>query len=362
MRALGLTVHGFSVEIFTDSLELVERITQDFYHFLGPAASSFPILRLTAQLGPIPQERIPQDVRGVRNKNSVAYQSGKVRVNLYDDVGGEALSVLNLEDPTQEKAEVFSPDMHRLHETTYLLILSRVGKLLERRGEHRVHAMGVSLHGRTLLALMPMGGGKTTLFMHLLGLPGAEILSDDSPLLKAGSGVMAFPLRVGIEPKARHFYEDMAYVDLSQHYVLKRRQYGEKLLIPLTAIKAPIYQGGVQPVVLVCGVKTEQTECRIVPTGWATFIWPLILNLVVGVGLPVMREYFIEGTLKDVWTIFRILVSRIRAALWLLKTSEKYKVFLASDPRRNAEAMDQLVRSSFGKSAKYARPAVNPTP
>ena len=43
--------------------------------------------------------------------------------------------------------------------------------------------MGVSKNGRSVIAMLPMKGGKTTLFSNLIKDKDVEIISDDTPIV-----------------------------------------------------------------------------------------------------------------------------------------------------------------------------------
>jgi hypothetical protein len=130
----------------------------------------------------------------------------------YLDYFGSALAVY---DRSRNYLTVESVDTHRLHEITYLSILSRVGELLERRGLHRLHALAVGRHGETALFMMDSGGGKST---HGLGFLRSsdryELISEDSPLTDRRGRVHTFPLRFGVLPPLpegiaeEHIYHD----------------------------------------------------------------------------------------------------------------------------------------------------------
>ena len=84
----------------------------------------------------------------------MTYDQGNIRFN---DYYGKALTIYNYE---HELGEIYSNDLHKLHEICYLSILSRVGKKLDMRGYHKVHAFGIVKNGKALMGVMPGKGGK----------------------------------------------------------------------------------------------------------------------------------------------------------------------------------------------------------
>jgi len=69
--------------------------------------------------------------------NAVCYDAGDVR---YNDYGGKALSAI---DFRRDSVTIVSRDYDLLYEVAYLVVQSRVGERLDRRGVHRLHALGL---------------------------------------------------------------------------------------------------------------------------------------------------------------------------------------------------------------------------
>ncbi len=57
------------------------------------------------------------------------------------------------------------------YEAAYLFLLSRIGEALDQRHLHRIHALALEYFGRAVLAVFPMGGGKSTLGAAMLRFP-----------------------------------------------------------------------------------------------------------------------------------------------------------------------------------------------
>lgn len=343
MQRASFLVYDICVQVESNSAELITRITKDLAFFYTNSNIEKKHFRIFTSLEEIPAYKIPLESRGVRNRNSVSFHQGSVRFN---DYYGQALSVYDFRNNT---AEIYSPWIDRLHEVTYLLILSRVGKELEKKGIHRMHAMGLSLNQKIILCLMPMGGGKTTLFLDLLKCLNAKIISDDSPLITRRGMVLPFPLRIGIKPDMSERASVMEVVNWNQHYTLQRMRYGLKYLLPIVAVKRSVFQPENQPVYLLIGKRVNRKDCKIYRAS-ALKAFPMVfLNLVIGVGLPMMREYFFENNFMDWVQVFRIFMSRIKIAARLIKFSKKYQIELGTDPEINAEVVARLVSVSPSK-------------
>lgn len=333
---LRFDFHGVHVEVQSESDELLRTLVSDFRYFhreSDPTASP-PQLRVHATVGPIPNELIPLDDASRQSFNCLSYDQGEVLTN---DYYGEVLSILNRRT---EEAKLFGPDLHRLHEVTFLLILSRVGKILDMRGLHKIHAFGVELDGKFLIGSMPMRGGKSTLLQCLLENPKTAILSDDTPLVDRSGRLYPFPLRIGTDrpnPKLQIKPEFLSQFE--------RKQWGTKTLIDLAGLPNPVSKGGTGPIILFRGVRSRRPGCKIQRISRLRIFRELLSTLVIGIGLPMILEYFLERGFSDWPKRLYILVSRTRAALALALHSEAYRVSLGPDSDLNARALEKLVLS-----------------
>lgn len=276
-----------------------------------------------------PFEKLPQKPANNITTNALTYDCDDVRWN---DFHGEALSRY---DYQKKIGEIWCGDVDFLHELAYLLILSLTGKALDQRGFHKVHACGIRYKGRDILVMLPSMGGKTSLFLELATHPGVSLLSDDTPLISPAGVVLPFPLRLGIEripPSLK-----------GEFPVFKRKHYTPKFLVPLSALAAPLAQGAGSSTVLVFGYRSpfkSPVVSRISP--WRS--WQgLLQHMVVGLGLPMVIEYFVRHTPGDWLKLIGIALRRARAALRLLQRSESWNLYLSDDHRANARALLRLV-------------------
>ena len=322
--------YGVWAEVSTPCPELLERIELDFSHF-----HSFhpPPKRLHYQFcgekSSPPWQKIPPIPVSFQSANSMTYDVGTMR---YNDYYGEALS---LYDYGAERGEVYSDDLERLHEVLYLMILSRVGKKLDMRGLHKVHAFGIVKNRKALLGIMPMKGGKSTHFLELIKSMEVSILSDDGPLVSRSGKILPFPVRIGLEEGSEIEGIDDAFI-----YHLNRRHYGKKTLISMKGVPNAI-GGDYDESILIRGVRLNAPRCEIKRSPkWAMGI-ELIKFQVIGWGLPIIFEYFWENGPVDFGKKLTIALSRFLSSILLLWKSKTYTVFLGTDPKKNAQLIGQ---------------------
>ncbi len=115
----------------------------------------------------------------------------------YIDYFGRALVVF---DRAKQACDVYATDRDLMHEIVYLYFLSTVAQYLDRRGIHRIHALGVSHQGKGVLLLLPSGGGKSAIALQLLVQPDFLLLGEDTPLIDRRGRVLPFPFCLGVRP------------------------------------------------------------------------------------------------------------------------------------------------------------------
>lgn len=201
-------------------------------------------------------------------------------------------------------------DLDRVHERLYLTALSRIGEALDRRGLHRVHALGVG----DALILLPPGGGKSTLALRL-ELP---LLSEDTPLLDRRGFLHPFPFRLGL----REPHPD-------------GRRVGSKWLLQSSRwASSPVRCRHV-----LIGARTPGP-----PRLGACFALPyLVRDCLVGWGVPQVAELFLRLTPADIVAKAAIAASRLAAILHLCTTTPARRLWLGPDPDANARFVERVV-------------------
>jgi len=139
--------YGVSVFVESPEAELIRRLRSDFSFFVLQAADPGRAqIRIQAFLS-LPPDNLTAPSLGANarrkrvTRNCAIWDHGEARINRY---GNEAWVEYRFGD---DCAQVYSENLHRLHEVTYLLIQSRVGKQLDMKGLHRIHAMAIEKNG-----------------------------------------------------------------------------------------------------------------------------------------------------------------------------------------------------------------------
>ena len=318
--------YGEKLRLSSDSEELISRLSKDFSYFKRDEFQSSKY-SFEAWLQEAPKSERPSGVASKQSLQSLSFDYGHIR---YNDYHGKLLSRF---DYSSETAKLWSTDIEKLHEVSYLLILSRVGKALDLRGLNKVHAMSFTKGETSLIGMMPMKGGKSTLLANLLNDQSISIISDDCPIINLKGDIIPFPLRLGVDELSA----EAGLKDPEKNcYVLERDFYGTKKLISLEGL--PHSVGLVKPrQILFVGKRAPGQESKWTKVSKFSMIWPLFINKVVGLGLPMVMEYFWENGFIDFFRKARIAILRVISAMALLIKSECYEFQMSDKPQENAK-------------------------
>lgn len=319
---LDLDIHGTTVRVLSQHASL-DVLTLEFQYFIRPVDRlDFTIvLHLTSP----PWELLPSVAAARVSANSLEYNDGPRR---WHDFHGQALSS---HDPERRQGVIWSADPDRLHELAYLMILSFSGKALDQRGLHKVHACGFRYKNRDVLVMLPSHGGKTTLLIELARIPGVALLSDDTPLVDSQGRLHPFPLRLGVIESPLHLKGEFP--------IFKRNGHVDKYLIPLGQLGAPLAHGPGGPVTLLFAQRWRKPETNIQRLSPLESLRGLMTHMVIGVGLPMVMEWFVMHTWRDWLRLVGIAAKRSRAALRLWQHGDSYSFTMGTDPTHNARAL-----------------------
>lgn len=334
--------HGITLKVVSDDKESASFIASDFSYFnLDPSNKKIePQITISVYLSNPPLERIPEGtLAAYQTKDAVVYKSGDIR---YFDYFGKALVIY---DYHYESGEIHSLKREDLYEKCYLLIMSRLGELLDRKNLHRIHAMGLVFDGKAVLCLLPMGGGKTTLALSLLENREFSLLSEEVPLVSKTGILYPFPIRMGVN-------EDTP-LSIPEEYLkpFKRTHYNPKTLIDIRYFKNQI-SSVAEPGFIFIGKRLHSAHPKIIRTSFFRTFLSLFRLCVIGVGLPQMLEYILRFDLLDMARQFPILLSRLRSSLILIHKSKTYELHLSYDLRANAVLLTDFISSETKSEPK----------
>lgn len=320
-----LNLSGCGVEFACADPELAAAVAADFSAF--PSGGGAATVRLQARLEPV--QRPGLALLRLRTWSVLPSRPGLRRV-WYPE------GALCEYDYAARSGLIRAGSLALLKELSYLLILSRTGEELDRRGLHRLHAGALGRRGRALLFCGAQGTGKTTLLLELLKDREFSLLSDDTPLIAGDGTVLPFAVRVGLGPDSPHL------AGLGELRKFERRHYPPKRLLDIAAagirVSPPLPPGGFF-------LLRRAAAPRIVPAGRAAAAGELLRSLALGCGTPQLAEYFLRPEPADAARKTGILFSRLRAARALLSKTDFYIFEVGPDRAANAAVFKAFLNS-----------------
>lgn len=340
-------VHGaFAFAVTGTCPTAIDGLTRDFWFFRRHASAPAPVevFQIELLLEEPRYDGYPETDAAIYTARNVVYHVGGRRIL---DFGGRGLAEL---DASGQRFQMRSLDPDLLYEAAYLFLLSRIGEACDARGMSRLHAMAMSVRGRAVLAVLPMGGGKSTLSSALLEHAEIQILSDDSPFIGRTGRAFAFPLHIGLLAGPQQSVPP-AFVRLVQ-----RMEFGPKYLIDPEWFSERIVPTAV-PGVLIIGRRTLSMEPRVEPATYAQAMRALVPAMILGVGLFQGLEYLLQSRLFDLAGKTGVLVGRLRNAHALVRASQCYVLHLGRDSARNAARVVELAATlGEGRPSRPSEP------
>jgi hypothetical protein len=331
--AASFDVHGFRFSVHGNAEAALDGICEDFRFFSSdPDGGNDATVELLCERPPY--DSAPAGDAAIYTPRNVVYLAGGKR---YIDYHGRALGIL---DEASSSLKLYSEDPELLYEAAYLFLLSRIGQGLDRIGLHRLHALAVEVNGRAVLVLLPMGGGKSTLALHLMNLPGVRLLSDDSPWIDRRGRALAYPLRIGLLPGSEQS------IPSEHRRVIQRMEFGPKHLVNFSYFQDRV-SASAEPGAVFIGARTLAPECRIEEIGMAAALRPVIANGVIGLGLFQGLEFILQSSALELVKKTGLGLSRTRNCWQLLRRSRIYRVHLGRGAELNASTLLEFSRKLF---------------
>ena len=315
---------GLRIEVESACSELVEETQRDFSYFRAPDG---PVeVHIELHRSPPPFKGLPAIPASFSTPRNICFLDNDTS---YIDYFGRGLTIYNRK---QARCAVYGEDHDLVHEIAYLFILSTVGKWLDSRRVHRLHALGVSYRNRGILLLLSSGGGKSTIALRLLCEPGFLLLSEDTPLIDRRGQILPFPLRIGVHPEQE--------TGIPRQYLrtMKRMEFDPKTLIDIEYFRDRL---GTEtpPAYLLVGKRNLGEISEIVPLGRLRTFQALLNNMIVGLGVYQGLEFLLERGIWELVSKLGVVISRTYNSLLLLRSTKAYRFILGRDMDRNIQTV-----------------------
>jgi hypothetical protein len=326
-------VHGFRFCVTGAHSSSARMVAADFQFFQSD--DNQPAVRVELHTNAPPYGEAPAEVATNYTPRNVSFTVGETT---WLDYGGRALAVW---ERAAQLFRVYSEDLDLQYEAAYLFLLSRIGEALDQRHMHRIHALAMEYRDRAVLAILPMGGGKSTLGSALLEIPEFGFLSDDSPFIDSSGKVHAFPLRLGLLPGT----ENGIPPELKR--TIRRMEFGPKVVVNYEYFAERV-KASAEPGIVFLGRRSLAGECRIEPVSRGEQRRSIVADCVVGLGLFQGVEFVVRNSPMEILGKAGIAWSRYRNARKLFQRSEVYRLVLGRDAGRNAVTVFEFVAKRLG--------------
>jgi hypothetical protein len=281
-----------------------------------------------------PYSELPPLPASVITPRNVCFQNTKTT---YIDYFGRGLAVF---DRKEKYCVIYGTNHDLVHEIAYLFILSTVGQYLDSRRLHRVHALGVSYRNRGILLLLPSGGGKSTMALELMRLPGFQLLGEDTPLIDPRGRIFPFPLRVGVHPKKD--------TGIPPQYLrtVDRMEFDPKTLIDIEYFKDRLSQA-VEPGLILVGERNLGDVAEIVPLARRRAFKVMVKYVIIGLGVYQGLEFLLEKGLWELLGKGGVVASRFYNSLSLLARAPAYRFVLGRNIEKNCETLVKFIHQTY---------------
>lgn len=342
MKPAYFEFYGQRAQVNSEIPELLELLKKDFSVFSKIEIEGQPDFSLQVFYTEPPQELVPNIVCSMQTLNSICYDVHNVR---YCDYYGELLVIL---DKKTNSAKMYSKNLSKIHEVSYLLILSRIGKLMDLKGLHKLHAFSVAYKDLALVCMMPMKGGKSTLLMEFLKDPRFKIISDDIPLVDWKGNVLPFPIKIGLSDKS---VELEVLNPAENYYEMDRGLYGKKRLLSLKGLPGRVAEidRPYEKVLLIEAFRFNSRTSILKDSSLLSTGKGLLKHGIIGFGLPMVIEYFWENGWRDFLVKTKIFLLRCLGFGSLLFKAKRMKLFLGKNPEEAAEVIIKHIVNNYEK-------------
>ena len=342
---IDLNIHGVRFHIQARSVRFRRAIEREFRRFLTDDADK-PHVTLEFILGEPPFEEIPPGKMPLfkTNNNIVYHVDGRRLV----DHHGLALTIYDL---AEDRGTIYAQSSRQLHQVAYLLILSRAGEHLDRRGLHRLHALAFTVSDQAIVCLADSGAGKTSLGLQLMRSPAVSWLADEIPLVDGKARIHPMPMPPRLDESAPIPWPAPPVTV----HTAPRTKLPKKIAIDLDRIEPRIAQPtDARALFHLRRSNSEAPSIR--PIGKWTAFRRLFRNAVRGVDLPQTKAYYFRlqplAVIGQAWLYAR----RAWCMMRLARRLPSFEFVMTSDLDANSNAFTQELRRSMNLDVSVPSP------
>ena len=332
-HSVTFSFYDFGIHVKCQDPQTLQNIRRDYSFFLNDTIAPKIFLEI---LNNAPDySTLPPLKATLYSPRNICYaQKGMTFIDYF----GKGLLII---DHHTNIYKIFCAHAQLRHEIVFLTILSLVGQNIDSKNIHRIHGLGLEIHNKALLLLMPSGGGKTTLLLEMLKNDSIKLISEDSPLIDQSGNALPFPIRIGISQE-----DKPSDIPDEQMHLIHRMEFEPKYVMDTAFLKHKLTTKPVKVRYILCGTRCLGASASISPLSKYAALKELITNSVVGVGLFQGIEFLLQ---RGVWELLKksgVLFSRLKSACTILFASRTYTFVLGCDRAKNVETFLNFCRET----------------
>jgi hypothetical protein len=330
-----LAVYNVKIIIKTDNKWLIHQIEKDYSKFLKKVDKSHITIYVLSgklpfniDLKKLSSKKFAEFVISHSLNGIIILRYTKRAFVIYDFHNGIVIIYV-----TSEKNRDY-------YEMAYLYIESCIGELLEHKRIFRIHAASLLKNGEGILLLGGIGSGKSVTSIMLSRL-GAKMLSEDISLLTKDLQILPYPTRAGLNKKSLSI--------LGKRVKTQKIKYSSgitKYLVELEEIGLPIYDKECKLSKILILNPTKLNFCSVHRASTKQILSALIKALVVGLGIPQLREIVFTRALIEPQNFFLKGMKRLLLASKLMLKIEWYTVYMAKKVNETIVAINNFLEKS----------------
>ena len=325
--------YGIGVLVETENMEIAAAAKHNFSYFYSATIAGTNI-KIYYHEWSLPYSSLPVMTSTAATPRNICYKDSD---KAYIDYFGKAICVYDVKNNI---FDIYTTDNGLANEIIYTTILSRVAELLDKKGMHRIHALGVEYDNKGALILLPCGGGKTSLTLSLLTSRdnNIKLISEDSPLIKNGM-LFPFPLRIGVRT------EENLKNDIPEKFLRKTRriEHESKTTIDIEYFSKHICKNPVPINAILVGIRSTADNAEIKPISKFGVIKHCLMNSVIGVGLYQGMEFIMQNNGKEILKRFAILFSRTIANINIIFKAKTFSFIISRDIPKNSDTLRRFL-------------------
>lgn len=327
-----LCFYGVSVEIkcgpHAGFEATISKLAQDFSYFshvngTPPGGPQIEIELISSTLAKKPP---PFAIKWFKTPMGYAFGWRGDRYCIYDP--GHWAILRDFRGLDRVNLKIFGNDLDLIYEIAFVALLSTIGEKLDFMGFHRIHALALQVNNKTAVLVLPQGGGKSALAaLCLERYPDSKIFADEITLIKNGI-IYPFPMRGALRPQV---FRSLGLA--LEGRIFNRSHFQSKLTYAIPETRVP---GPAKPDYLLAG-QINLGNPRISSANRLLGIGSLLHSMVIGIGVPQMREYLVRTA--TLLRLPKLALHRFKAAIQVTAEVPIFKFDVSADAFKNLEVL-----------------------